>query len=103
MIERVWKGWIHPDKLASYKEFLQNHFFPAAHGIPGYLGARMSCRQAGEEVEVMTITYFESFSAIKAFAGEDYEAAHVAPQARDLLSHWDERVTHYEALFQDSK
>ena len=100
MIERVWKGWIHPDKLESYKEFLQNHFFRAAHEIPGYVGARMSYREAGDEIEVLTVIYFESVSAIRAFAGDDYEAANVSPEARDLLSHWDKRVTHYEALFQ---
>jgi hypothetical protein len=34
--------------------------------------------------------------AVRVFAGEDYEAAVVPPQARALLSRFDERSQHYE-------
>jgi hypothetical protein len=37
--------------------------------------------------------------AVKEFAGEDYEAAVVPPEARKLLSRFDERSAHYETLF----
>ena len=40
--------------------------------------------------------WFDDLEAVKAFAGEDYEAAVVPPKARAVLSHFDERSQHYE-------
>jgi hypothetical protein len=40
--------------------------------------------------------WFDSLDAVRAFAGEDYEAAVVPPKARALLSRFDERSQHYE-------
>jgi hypothetical protein len=36
-----------------------------------------------------------SIDAVKAFAGEDYEAAVVEPVVRQLLTRFDDRVTHF--------
>ena len=44
------------------------------------------------------MTYFESLAAVREFAGEDYEAAVVPPEARQLLERFDERSSHYEVL-----
>jgi heme-degrading monooxygenase HmoA len=101
MIERVWRGWILPDKADEYQRFLQDIFLPAAHAIPGYRGARVLRRQVGDEVEFMTITRFASIDAIRDFAGEDLERAHVAPEAQALLGRWEERVAHYDTAFDD--
>ena len=101
MIERVWRGWIAPERADAYRRFLEHEFFPAAHAIPGYVGARIFCRDSGDEVEFMTITRFLSIEAIRAFAGDDIERAHIAPRARSLLTRWDERATHYELAFED--
>ena len=50
----------------------------------------------------MTVTMWESLDAIRGFAGEDCEAAHVAPCARESLSHFDARCLHYEVAFEDT-
>jgi len=39
---------------------------------------------------------FDSWEAVKQFAGEDCERAYVPPMARDVLAHFDERSQHYE-------
>lgn len=101
MIERVWRGWIARDKAEAYQDFLQHRFLSAAHAIPGYLGARVLRREAGEEIEFLTITRFTSLDAIRAFAGDDPDRAHVAPEAQALLSRWEERVAHYAPAFED--
>ena len=101
MIERVWRGWIAPDKADAYACFLRDDFLPAAHAIPGYRGARVLRREQDGEVEFLVITHFDSLDAIRAFAGEDPEQAHVAPAARALLDRWEERVAHYEIAFDD--
>jgi heme-degrading monooxygenase HmoA len=102
MIERVWRGWITREKADAYSDFLRDTFLPSAHSIPGYRGARVLRRDVADEVEFMTITHFESMDAIRAFAGDAPDRAHVAPEAQQLLSRWDERVSHFEIVFDDS-
>ena len=103
MIARVWRGWT--DSVAAadlYEEFLRSSFLPSIHAIEGYRGASVVRRRVGEEVEFMTVTRFTSLEAIRKFAGDDYEAAHVAPRARELLSRFDVRCQHFEAVIEDS-
>ena len=40
--------------------------------------------------------WFDSIAAIRVLAGEAYEVAVVPPEARALLSRFDERSQHYE-------
>lgn len=101
MIERVWRGWVSEENADSYAAFLRDELFPEARSIPGFGGARVLRRQVGEEWEYMTITHFASLDAIRAFAGDDVEAAHIAPRARELLSRWEDRVAHFEIAFDD--
>ena len=96
MIARVWHGWTSPSNADAYEEFLRTKMFPSIHRVPGYLGADLLRRDAGDEVAFVTITRFESLDSVRAFAGEDYEQAVVEPEARALLSRFDERSEHYE-------
>jgi hypothetical protein len=40
--------------------------------------------------------WFDSWDAVKAFAGEDYETAYVPAKAREVLARFDARSQHYE-------
>jgi heme-degrading monooxygenase HmoA len=102
MIARLWRGWASTPKAANlYQEFLHSTFLPSIHMIGGYRGAQVLRRSVGDEEEFTTITYFESLDAIRRFAGEDYEAAHVAPRGRELLARFDPRCSHYEVAVED--
>jgi heme-degrading monooxygenase HmoA len=102
MIARVWRGWTNTIEAADrYEEFLRSTFLPSIHAIDGYRGASVIRRQVGQEVEFMTTTRFASLEAIRKFAGDDYEAAHVAPRARELLSRFDARCQHFELVIED--
>jgi hypothetical protein len=50
----------------------------------------------------MTVTLFETMEAIRAFAGNDPNLAHVTTEARQLLSHFEHTVTHYEVVLAPS-
>jgi hypothetical protein len=50
----------------------------------------------GEEVEFVTIMWFDSWDAVRQFAGEGYERAYVPPAAREVLARFDEHSQHYE-------
>ena len=98
MIGRVWHGWTAPQNADAYESLLKSEIFPAiaSRRIPGYRGIQLLRRNLGEEVGFITIMWFDSLEAIRAFAGEDYEAAVVPPRARAVLARFDARSLHYE-------
>jgi antibiotic biosynthesis monooxygenase (ABM) superfamily enzyme len=98
MISRIWHGWTTPDNAGVYEALLKEEIFAGIlkRDIHGFKNIQLLRRQAGEEVEFVTIMRFESLDAVREFAGEDYEAAVVPPKARAVLSHFDERSQHYE-------
>ena len=65
----------------------------------GCLSIQLLKREIGDEVEFTTIMQFQSVAAIKAFAGDDYEAAHVDSSVKPLLLRYDQRVSHGETLY----
>ncbi|NIO03533.1 MAG: antibiotic biosynthesis monooxygenase [Proteobacteria bacterium] len=98
MIVRIWHGWTTPAKADVYEGLLKEEIFVGIRNrrIRGYKGIQLLRRETTDEVEFMTIMKFDSLDAVREFAGEDYEAAVVPPNARAVLSHFDERSQHYE-------
>jgi antibiotic biosynthesis monooxygenase (ABM) superfamily enzyme len=98
MISRIWHGYTAPCNADAYEMLLKEEIFTGIQGrkISGYVGIQLLRRAMGEEVEFITIMWFETLEAVKIFAGEDYEAAVVPPKARAILSHFDQRSQHYE-------
>jgi heme-degrading monooxygenase HmoA len=98
MISRVWHGWTTPANADAYETLLKNEIFIGIRNrqIAGYRGIHLLRRNLGDEVEFVTVMWFDSFDAVRAFAGADYEVAVVPPKARALLSRFDQRSQHYE-------
>ena len=99
MISRLWHGWTMRANADAYENLLRSEVLPGIHRVRGFKGAQLLRRDAGEEVEFVTITLFDSLEAVKEFAGEDYEVAVVPPPARKLLARFDARSAHYETVF----
>ena len=98
MISRIWHGWTTPENADAYESLLRTEIF---HGIgerkiDGFRGIDLLRRPAGGEVEFVTIMWFDSLDAVRAFAGPDYEIAVVPDAARTLLKRFDERSAHYD-------
>lgn len=98
MISRIWHGWTTPANADAYETLLKNEIFVGIQNrqIAGYQGIHLLRRDLGDEVEFVTIMWFDDMDAVRAFAGEDYEVGVVPPKARALLSRFDERSQHYE-------
>jgi heme-degrading monooxygenase HmoA len=96
VIARLWRGWTSRENAEPYERFLREQMFPSMHRVPGFLGVELLRRDSGDEVAFVTISRFESFDAVRAFAGEDYEHAVIEPEARALLARADQRSEHYE-------
>ena len=99
MIARVWRGWTEPDDADEYEAFVTETVFPdAKHEIEALESFEVLRHDAGDEVEFVTIARFASWDGVEAFAGEDYETAHVPDRAEQLLARYEETVAHYEIL-----
>ena len=98
MICRVWHGWTTSANADAYERLLRTEVFHgiAQRAIAGYQGIELLRRAEGDEVAFVTLMWFESLDAIRAFAGADCEAAVVPTAAHALLKRYDARSAHYE-------
>jgi len=98
MVSRVWYGWTKFENADAYEQLLKKEILPGIQKrlIKGYRGIDLLRRNIDNEVEFVTIMWFDSLEAIKVFAGEDYEVAIVPPKARTLLSRFDSHSAHYD-------
>lgn len=100
MFCRIWHGWTSFDYADSYEELLRTEIFSniAKRSIAGYRGIHLLRRDSEDGVEFVTLMWFDSMEAVKTFAGEEYEIAVVPPEARQLLSRFDNKSAHYEVI-----
>lgn len=98
MISRVWNGWTTPENADAYESLLRHEVLVhiQEQQIAGFRGIQVARREVGDEVEFITMMWFESLEAVRAFAGEDYEVAVVPPKAQALLLRFDGRSRHYD-------
>ncbi|BCY16867.1 MAG: antibiotic biosynthesis monooxygenase [Chloroflexi bacterium] len=98
MISRVWHGYTTPDNADVYENLLKEEIFTGIDDrhIEGYKGIQLFRRDVAGEVEFITVMWFDSIDSVRAFAGDDYEAAVVPPKARAVLKRFDDRSQHYE-------
>ncbi|MBB5520180.1 antibiotic biosynthesis monooxygenase [Amphiplicatus metriothermophilus] len=100
MICRCWRGWTTRANADAYQRVLTQEVIPAieARRIEGFRRMEMMRRDLGDEVEFATIMWFDDIEAVKRFAGDDYEMAHVPAAARAVLKRFDARSAHYEVF-----
>jgi heme-degrading monooxygenase HmoA len=98
MICRLWHGWTTPRNADAYEDLLKQEIFAgiASRRIDGYRGIQLLRRDLGAETEFVTMMWFTSLDAVRAFAGEDYTRAVVPAKARALLARYDARSAHYD-------
>jgi heme-degrading monooxygenase HmoA len=87
-----------PENAGACEALLKEEIFVGIQDrhIAGFRSIQLLRREAGDEVEFVTIMRFDSLDAVREFAGEDFEIAVVSEKARAVLSRFDERVLHYE-------
>ena len=98
MISRIWHGYTTFENAEAYEELLKSEIFTGIRGraIPGFEEIQLFRRELGDEVEFITVMWFDTIESVRIFAGEDYEQAVVPPKARAVLKRFDARSQHYE-------
>jgi len=101
MIARFWSAQATTAQAPAYADHLRTHVLPTLSKVDGYAGAMLLERPISDAVEIIVITWWRSLDAIRDFAGSDLERAVVAEEAASLLTHFDDRVRHYEVTVKD--
>jgi mannose-6-phosphate isomerase-like protein (cupin superfamily) len=97
VIARRWTALAAGSEQAdAYAEHFARAVRPHLETTDGFLGATMERVEVDGGVEIVVVTRWESMGAISAFAGADVDLAVVEPEARAVLSRFDDRVRHIE-------
>jgi len=95
MIGRIWRGWANAETAAAYEAHFQGEVLESLATVPGCHGGYLLRHDSADSVEFVTLTLFDSLDAVRAFAGDTYEQAVVAPTAQAALRDYDRTVRHY--------
>jgi heme-degrading monooxygenase HmoA len=98
MIARVWRGTVREADKDTYYDYLQKTGLQEYAATAGNRGVQTLRRIADGKCEFFLLTLWDSWDAIKSFAGPDYEKAVYYPEDKKFLLELDPQVAHYEVL-----
>ncbi len=98
MIARIWRGETPAVKADSYVRYLDRTGLADYRATPGNRGVFVLRDVHGATAEFLLLTLWDSWEAIRAFAGPDPEKARYYPEDDEYLLEREPRVRHYEVL-----
>ena len=98
-ITRMWRGEVPTAKAPAYLEYLKRTGLADYASVPGNLSVTVLTRELGDRTEFLIVTEWDSWEAIRAFAGSDPEIARYYPEDDDYLLFRTEHVEHYETAY----
>jgi len=98
VIMRMWHGVTPAAKADAYSDYLQQTGLPGYRETPGNLGVQFVRKIEGDRAEFLTISWWESYEAIRGFAGDDIARAVYYPEDDDFLLEREPTVAHYEVF-----
>ncbi len=104
MIARLWRGRAaDAAKADAYVRHFTDTFTAELEGLAGNRGAGLLRREIDGHTEFVALTLWQSREAIEAFTGPDISKSVVEPEARAVLSAFDDFATHYEVAFKSEQ
>jgi heme-degrading monooxygenase HmoA len=100
MIARIWAGATRAADADTYLDYLHSTGLAEYRATPGNRGVLALRRIAGDRAEFLLVTLWDSEEAIRRFAGDDIERAVFYPEDGRFLIARDERVRHFEVVYQ---
>ena len=98
MIARVWRGSVREGDKDNYLAYLEKTCLKEYAATPGNHGVWTLCRVADGKAEFTLISLWDSWDAIRAFAGPEPERAVFYPEDEQFLVEKELVVHHYEVL-----
>lgn len=94
----MWKARATKSGADEYIQHATKKVFPKIRGIEGHRGEYLLRRDLEDGVELVVLTLWESMEAVGRFAGTEADKAVVDPEARAVLTSFDEHVSHFEVV-----
>ena len=98
MIARTWHGVVPEEKADAYHNYLLRTGIPDYRATEGNRGVYVFRRVQEGKAHFLLTTLWESYDAIRQFAGDDIEQARYYPEDEEYLLELEPRVTHYDVL-----
>lgn len=98
MIIRMWRGRTLLEKADAYEQLMEELAIPDYSSVKGLLAYFFTRKDHENDAEFLLIPHWESFEAIKNFAGEDYAKSKYYPQDNDYLLDFPEYVEHFHVF-----
>jgi hypothetical protein len=95
VIARVWRGWVKPEDAPAYVEYIERTGLSDYRRTQGNRGAWILQRRDGDRMEVVTLSFWDSYDSIRGFAGDDVIRARFYPEDERFLVARETTVTHY--------
>jgi heme-degrading monooxygenase HmoA len=102
MIARIWHGVTRAADYDAYWQFLQERAIPDYQATPGNRGVRLFRRLDGGRAHFLTLSYWTTLDAVRAFAGDDVEVAKYYPEDGRFLLEFERTVQHFEVVGPES-
>ena len=96
MIFRMWTGTVRTADADAYADYIRDTGFAEYGRTPGNRGAWLLRREHEDGTTFTTLSLWDSLDAIRAFAGEDIEAAVLYPEDERYLIDGRSTIVHYE-------
>jgi antibiotic biosynthesis monooxygenase (ABM) superfamily enzyme len=96
MIARVWRGTTLAEDGDAYAAYVEETGMKGARAIPGSRGTLVLRRERAGYAEFETILLFDSIGDVKAFAGDELDAAVFFPEDDRYLVERELEVRHFE-------
>ena len=96
MVIRVFRPTIHAGREGEFESFLRDTAVPLVSRQSGLVAQQVGKPRDAASSEYLFVTVWEDVESIRAFAGERWQEAVIAPEEEHLLK--DTWIGHYELL-----
>ena len=95
-LARIWIGHTRLEDRDEYVRYLEESGMAAYRATPGNRGAFLLVRDLGDRAEFLTLSFWDGWDSIRAFAGDDPGTARYFPRDERFLLEFPKEVRHYE-------
>lgn len=98
MIARIWRGVTRAEQADAYFDYLERTGLNDYRATAGNRGVWVLRQAHGDQAIFLLISLWESYEAIRRFAGDPIETAVYYPEDHAFLLEMEPTVAHYEVV-----
>ncbi len=98
MIARIWHGVTPATKADAYVEYLEASGVKEYRRTKGNRGVYILRSVRGDRADFLLVSLWDSYDAVRTFAGHEVEKARYFPNDREFLLEFEPNVAHYDVL-----